>query len=217
MTHSSCNHLCHPSRIRALFLSPCVRAPKCELPRRHGPAGPGTPKPATFPRRGRPPLTPAHAVGTPLVRHEPGAALRRGASPRSFEFRGVPRRRHKPGSDGYAWEITSCTRKSAAAAWASVSSPAGEPDRWYIKVPRDGWLSSPNQLPDSAPKPPVRRARHPNIVAVHEIGEDQGQVFFAMELVEGESLAAFCISGSPAMATPARSFSPHRRCRAAAA
>lgn len=32
--------------------------------------------------------------------------------------------------------------------------------------------------------------RHPNIVAIHEIGEMEGQPFFAMDFIEGESLAA---------------------------
>lgn len=34
------------------------------------------------------------------------------------------------------------------------------------------------------------RLRHPGIVAVHEIGQHQGQPFFSMDLIEGESLAA---------------------------
>src|SRR5690606_33899598 len=34
------------------------------------------------------------------------------------------------------------------------------------------------------------RLRHPNIVAVHEVGTDQGQSFIAMDLIEGESLKA---------------------------
>lgn len=33
------------------------------------------------------------------------------------------------------------------------------------------------------------RLRHPNIVAIHEIGDDQGFPFFAMDYVEGEDLA----------------------------
>lgn len=32
------------------------------------------------------------------------------------------------------------------------------------------------------------RLKHPNIVAIHEIGEMDGQIFIAMELIEGESL-----------------------------
>src|SRR5690606_12512288 len=33
------------------------------------------------------------------------------------------------------------------------------------------------------------RLRHPNIVAVHEVGEVHGHLYFAMDLVQGESLA----------------------------
>jgi WD40 repeat protein len=35
----------------------------------------------------------------------------------------------------------------------------------------------------------VARLRHPNIVSIHEVGELEGQPFFAMELVSGPSLA----------------------------
>src|SRR5687768_13085497 len=35
------------------------------------------------------------------------------------------------------------------------------------------------------------KLRHPNIVAVHEIGEDAGQHFFSMDYVEGQSFAEF--------------------------
>jgi serine/threonine-protein kinase len=36
---------------------------------------------------------------------------------------------------------------------------------------------------------------HPNIAAVHEVGEDQGRIYIAMELVEGESLRRRIASG----------------------
>ncbi|MCC7374540.1 MAG: protein kinase [Verrucomicrobiales bacterium] len=70
-------------------------------------------------------------------------------------------------------------------------------DRWVaVKVPREAWLNSPDQLRRfRAEATSAARLRHPNIVAVHEIGEDQGQVFFAMDLVEGESLASLCDRG----------------------
>src|SRR5262245_10850775 len=35
------------------------------------------------------------------------------------------------------------------------------------------------------------KLHHPNIVAVHEIGEQSGQHFFSMEYVEGQNLADF--------------------------
>jgi WD40 repeat protein/serine/threonine protein kinase len=37
--------------------------------------------------------------------------------------------------------------------------------------------------------------QHPNIVAIHEVGVHQGQQFFAMDFVEGESLAKLLASG----------------------
>src|SRR5687767_4724282 len=35
------------------------------------------------------------------------------------------------------------------------------------------------------------KLRHPNIVAIHEIGEEEGQHFFSMEYVKGQNLADF--------------------------
>src|SRR5262245_26271019 len=37
----------------------------------------------------------------------------------------------------------------------------------------------------------VAKLRHPNIVAIHEIGEESGRHFFSMEYVEGQNLADF--------------------------
>ena len=57
-------------------------------------------------------------------------------------------------------------------------------------------------LPDDVAKDPqalsrfqreakaAAKLRHPNIVAIHEIGEQAGQHFFAMDYVPGENLAA---------------------------
>src|SRR5271156_6473228 len=33
---------------------------------------------------------------------------------------------------------------------------------------------------------------HPNVVQVYDVGEHEGDVFVAMELVEGQSLEAYC-------------------------
>src|SRR5262249_22960838 len=35
---------------------------------------------------------------------------------------------------------------------------------------------------------------HPNVVQVHDVGEHEGDVFVAMEFVEGQSLEAWCRS-----------------------
>jgi serine/threonine protein kinase len=40
----------------------------------------------------------------------------------------------------------------------------------------------------------VARLNHPNIITVHEVSEYQGQPYFAMELVEGQSLRELCSS-----------------------
>ncbi len=41
------------------------------------------------------------------------------------------------------------------------------------------------------------RLRHRNIVAIHEIGEESGRHFFAMDFVEGESLSAIIVARGP--------------------
>lgn len=52
------------------------------------------------------------------------------------------------------------------------------------------------------------RLRHPNIVAVHEIGEHEGRLFFSMELVEGRTFADLTRDGPLPPATAARLLKP---------
>src|SRR3989454_3108264 len=47
--------------------------------------------------------------------------------------------------------------------------------------------------------------QHPNIVAIHEVGVHQGQQFFAMDYVEGQSLAKM-LAGGPLSARSAASY-----------
>src|SRR6266540_3856956 len=64
-------------------------------------------------------------------------------------------------------------------------------------------------LPNAAASDPERRQRfeqearsasalnHPNILTVHDIGEADGTVYIAMELVEGKTLRELVASGEP--------------------
>jgi WD40 repeat protein len=59
-----------------------------------------------------------------------------------------------------------------------------------VKVLRDSWLASSVQVRRfRAEAANVAKLKHPNIVAVHDVGEQEGQHFFAMDLVKGENLA----------------------------
>ena len=52
------------------------------------------------------------------------------------------------------------------------------------------------------------RLRHPNIVHIHEVGQQHGQHYFTMEYVEGESLAERIARGPVPRATAACGSSP---------
>jgi hypothetical protein len=52
----------------------------------------------------------------------------------------------------------------------------------------------------------VARLQHPNIVQIHDVGEQEGRPYFALELVEGGSLARR-LNGAPQSATRAASWS----------
>lgn len=66
-----------------------------------------------------------------------------------------------------------------------------------LKLIRDGALAGPQerarfQIETEA----FARVRHPNVVQIYEAGEHQGRPYFAMELVEGGSLAKY-LAGQP--------------------
>jgi serine/threonine protein kinase len=66
-----------------------------------------------------------------------------------------------------------------------------------LKLIRDSALASPQQRARfRIEAEAVARMRHPNIVAIYDVGEHQGRPYFAMELVEGPSLDKH-LSGRP--------------------
>jgi eukaryotic-like serine/threonine-protein kinase len=66
-----------------------------------------------------------------------------------------------------------------------------------LKLIRDGALAGPQQRARfRIEAEAAARMRHANIVAIHEVGEHQGQPYFAMELVEGPSLEKV-LAGQP--------------------
>jgi eukaryotic-like serine/threonine-protein kinase len=59
-----------------------------------------------------------------------------------------------------------------------------------VKVLRDAWLATPAEVKRfRAEAASAAKLKHPNIVTVHEVGEEGGQQFFAMDLVRGQNLA----------------------------
>jgi len=66
-----------------------------------------------------------------------------------------------------------------------------------LKLIRDGALAGPQQRARfRIEAEAAARMRHANIVAIHEVGEHQGQPYFAMELVDGPSLEKI-LAGQP--------------------
>jgi serine/threonine protein kinase/WD40 repeat protein len=65
-----------------------------------------------------------------------------------------------------------------------------------VKLLRDSALAQPEDVRRfRAEAAAAGRLKHPNIVAIHEVGEDQGQHYLAMDLVEGPNLAQFTRDG----------------------
>ena len=65
-----------------------------------------------------------------------------------------------------------------------------------VKVLRDAWLATPVEVKRfQAEAANVAKLKHPNIVAVHEVGEEGGQHYFAMDLVTGQNLAELTREG----------------------
>ncbi len=59
-----------------------------------------------------------------------------------------------------------------------------------VKVLRDAWLATPIQVKRfRAEAANAAKLKHPNIVAVHEVGEQDGQHYFTMDLIQGMNLA----------------------------
>ncbi len=65
-----------------------------------------------------------------------------------------------------------------------------------VKVLRDAWLATPVQVKRfRAEAANAAKLKHPNIVAVHEVGEQGGQHYFAMDLIKGTNLAELTRDG----------------------
>ena len=65
-----------------------------------------------------------------------------------------------------------------------------------VKVLRDAWLATPVQVKRfRAEAANAAKLKHPNIVTVHEVGEQGGQHYFAMDLVAGANLAELTREG----------------------
>ena len=66
-----------------------------------------------------------------------------------------------------------------------------------LKMIRSGQLASANEVERfHREAEAAANLQHPNIVAIHEVGEHDGQHYFSMDFVEGQSLAQV-IGGSP--------------------
>jgi serine/threonine protein kinase len=72
-----------------------------------------------------------------------------------------------------------------------------------LKLIRDGALAGPQERARfRGEAEAAARMRHPNFVQVYEVGEHQGQLYFAMELIEGGSLDRY-LAGQPQSAAKA--------------
>jgi serine/threonine protein kinase/ABC-type phosphate/phosphonate transport system substrate-binding protein len=86
------------------------------------------------------------------------------------------------------------------------------PRQVALKFIRDSQVASPTSLRRfTIEAEAAARLKHPNIVAIHEIGEIEGQPFFSMDLIEGQSLRAAIAAGTFAPSTDDASKSNTRR------
>ncbi|HTG44522.1 MAG TPA: protein kinase, partial [Verrucomicrobiae bacterium] len=59
-----------------------------------------------------------------------------------------------------------------------------------VKLMREAWLAQEKDVRRfRAEAAAAAKLRHPNIVAIHDVGEEDGQHYFAMDLIEGTNLA----------------------------
>ena len=88
---------------------------------------------------------------------------------------------------------TNCSKKSPAAAWGRFQGPTAQPQPHRGPEDDPGGASWRGRAMCTAFHQGSRRGgklQHPNIVAIHEAGEVEGQQFYTMDFVEGRSLAA---------------------------
>ena len=75
-----------------------------------------------------------------------------------------------------------------------------------LKMIRSGQLASPTEVERfHREAEAAANLQHPNIVAIHEVGEHDGQHYFSMDFVEGQSLTQL-IGGSPQPASQSATY-----------